>query len=106
MIMTCDPVDAHEAWRIGLANKVVPHDQLMPACLELAQKIRSMGPLAIRICKKQVNAASVAKMADLYPLEPELMEFMMASGQAEEGGRSFIEKRKPEFKIQQTNFKL
>jgi len=106
MIMTCDPVDGQEAWRIGLANKVVPHDQLMPACLELAQKIRTMGPLAIRICKKQVNAASVAKMADLYPLEPELMEFMMASGQAEEGGRSFIEKRKPEYKSQQTNFKL
>jgi enoyl-CoA hydratase len=106
MIMTCDPIDAQEAYRIGLANKVVPNGQLMPACLELAQKIRSKGPLAIRICKKQVNAASMSKMADLYPLEPELVEYIMASGQAEEGARSFIEKRAPEFKSQQQNFKL
>ena len=106
MIMTCDPVDAQEAWRIGLANKVVPHDQLMPSCLELAQKIRAKGPMAIRICKKQVNAASLAKMADLYPLEPELMEFVMACGQPEEGGRAYMEKRVPQFKNPQTNFKL
>jgi enoyl-CoA hydratase len=104
--MTCDPVDAQEAFRIGLANKVVPHDQLLPACLELAQKIRSKGPLAIRICKKQVNAASLSKMADLYPLEPELVEYVMFSGHAEEGARSFIEKRLPEFKSQQQNFNL
>jgi len=106
MIMTCDPIDAQEAWRIGLGNKVVPHDQLMPACLELAQKIRTKGPLAIRICKKQVNAASVAKMSDLYPLEPELVEYIMASGQGYEGALAFIEKRMPEFKNKQTNFVL
>jgi hypothetical protein len=45
-------------------------------------------------------------MADLYPLEPELVEYIMASGQAEEGARSFIEKRPPVFKSQQQNFKL
>lgn len=98
MIMTCDPIDAQEAHRIGLANTVVPHDQLMPACLQLVDKIRSKGPLAIRICKKQVNAATISRMADLYPLEPELVEYIMASGQATEGARSFIEKRPPEFK--------
>ncbi len=106
LIMTSDPIDAQESLRIGLANKVVPHEQLMPACLELTQKIRTKGPLAIRICKKQVNAASVARMADLYPLEPELVEYIMVSGQAEEGARSFIEKRIPVFKSQQPDFQL
>jgi enoyl-CoA hydratase/carnithine racemase len=106
MIMACDPVDAREAWRIGLANKVVPHEQLMPACLELVQKIRTKGPLSIRICKKQVNAASLAKMADLYPLEPELVEYIIFSGEGEEGARSFIERRAPEFKIKQPKFIL
>ncbi len=106
MIMTCDPVDAQEALRIGLANKVVAHEQLMPSCLELVQKIRAKGPMAIRICTKQVNAASLSKLADLYPLEPELMEFIMACGQPEEGGRAFMEKRTPQFKDPQTNFKL
>jgi len=104
LIMTGDPISAQEAYRIGLVNKVVPHDQLMKTCHELVQKIATKGPLAIRICKKQVNAASLAKMADLYPLEPELVEEVMISGQAEEGARAFIEKRKPEFKYQEPRF--
>jgi enoyl-CoA hydratase/carnithine racemase len=104
MIMTCDPIDAAEALRIGFVNKVVPHDRLMAACNELVQKISTKGPLAIRICKKQVNAASLARMADLYPLEPELVEKIMESGQAAEGARSFIEKRMPDFKSPDSKF--
>lgn len=97
MIMTGDPIDATEAYRIGLVNKVVPHDRLMTTCHELVRKLAAKGPLAIRISKKQVNAASLAKMADLYPLEPELVEGLMLTGQVEKGAQAFIEKRKPEF---------
>jgi enoyl-CoA hydratase/carnithine racemase len=104
MIMTCDPIDAAEALRIGFVNKVVPHDRLMAACNELVQKISTKGPLAIRICKKQVNAASLARMTDLYPLEPELVEKVMESGQAAEGARAFIEKRMPKYKSGNRNF--
>jgi enoyl-CoA hydratase/carnithine racemase len=106
MIMTCEPVEAQEALRIGLANRVVPHDSLMSASIELVRKIRSRGPLAIRICKKQINAASLARMSDLYPLEPELVEYIMLSGQAEEGARAFIEKRVPQFREPQIKFEL
>jgi enoyl-CoA hydratase/carnithine racemase len=98
LIMTCDPIGAQEAWRIGLVNKVVPDAKLMDACKELVAKLAGKGPLALRICKKQVNVASLARLSDLYPLEPEVVEAIMRSGQAEEGARAFIEKRPPVFK--------
>lgn len=106
LIMTCDPIDAREAWRIGLVNKVVPDIQLMESCGELVAKLATKGPLALRICKKQVNVASLAKLNDLYPLEPEIVEAIMRSGQAEEGARAFMEKRAPVFKDTAVNLSL
>jgi enoyl-CoA hydratase/carnithine racemase len=97
LIMTCDNIDAQEAWRIGLVNNVVPADQLMIACEGLVRKIASKGHLAIRMTKKMVNAASLAKMADLYPCEPELVERLMLSPEVKEGVEAFIEKRPPRF---------
>jgi enoyl-CoA hydratase/carnithine racemase len=106
MIMTCDPIDASEALRIGFVNKVVPHEKLMDACRELVGKISTKGPLAIRICKKQVNAASISRMADLYPLEPELVEMVINSGQAAEGASAFIEKRRPKYTTTGKDFSI
>lgn len=97
MIITGDSISATEAWRIGLVNKVVPPYELMTACDELVNKIASKGPTAVRIAKKQVNAASVAKMADLYLCEPELVERVMLSGEVDEGIQAFIDKRPPRF---------
>ncbi|GAH76593.1 unnamed protein product, partial [marine sediment metagenome] len=92
MIMTCDNISAHEALRIGLVNKVVPAEQLMSSCKELVEKIATKGPLAVRICKKIVNAASLSKMADLYPCEPELVERLMVSDEVNEGLQAFLER--------------
>jgi enoyl-CoA hydratase len=97
MIMTCDNLSAKEALRIGLVNKVVPAQELMSSCHELVQKISTKGPLAVRICKKIVNAASLSRMADLYPCEPELVERLHVSGDVEEGVQAFLEKRPPRF---------
>ncbi len=97
MIMTCDPIEAQEALRIGLANKVVPTDKLMDAVHEFIQKIASKGPLAIRMTKKLVNAATAASFGDLYICEPELVERLILSPEPMEGIQAFIEKRKPDF---------
>jgi len=97
MIMTCDPIDAHEAVRIGLANKVVPAEKLMNAVHELIDKIASKGPLAIRMTKKLVNAATAANFGDLYICESELVERLILSPEPMEGIKAFIEKRKPDF---------
>jgi enoyl-CoA hydratase/carnithine racemase len=98
LIMTGDPVNAEEAYRMGMINRVVPLGQLMSASYELAHKIMRRGPLALRICKKQVNAASVARMSDLYLFESELWERNQISPDLQEGIRAAIEKRPPEFK--------
>jgi len=95
LIMTCDNIDAQEAWRIGLVNKVVPDKDLMSTCHEMVEKMGSKGKLAIRITKKMVNAASLARMADLYPLEPELVERLIVSGEMDECITALIEKRPP-----------
>ena len=97
MIMTCDNLNAREALGIGLVNKVVPAEELMSSCHELVQKIATKGPLAVRICKKIVNAASLSRMADLYPCEPELVERLMISDEVAEGLQAFLEKRPPRF---------
>ncbi|MDD5205239.1 MAG: enoyl-CoA hydratase/isomerase family protein [Desulfobacterales bacterium] len=97
MIMTCDNFSAQEALSMGLINRVVPHDKLMSCSRDFVEKIGRRGPLAIRICKKIVNAASFSRMADLYTCEPELVERVMLSEDAKEGVGAFLEKRSPHF---------
>lgn len=97
MIMTCDMIDAEEAFRIGLVNKVVSPDKLMEATHDLASKIGSKAPLAIRIAKKIVNAAAAPNIGDLYSCEPELVERLYLSQDPAEGARAFQEKRQPRF---------
>ncbi|MBN1691736.1 MAG: enoyl-CoA hydratase/isomerase family protein [Dehalococcoidia bacterium] len=99
-IMTADPLGAEEALNIGMVNRVVPADQLIPASYELANKIMRRGPLAIRICKKQINAASVARMSDLHLFESELWERNQLSPDLQEGIMASIEKRPPAFKTE------
>jgi len=97
LIMTGDPVNAEEAYRIGMVNKVVPAGQLLPAAQELANKLLTRGPLGLRIAKKQVNAASVARMSDLYLFESELWERNQISPDMAEGFKAAIEKRPPRY---------
>jgi len=97
MIMTCENVTGKQAVSIGLAVQAVPNDKLMDAAWELVDKIASKGPLAIRLTKKLVNAYTAAGRGDLYVVEPELVGHLYVSGDPEEGGRAFREKRPPQF---------
>ena len=97
MIMTCENVTAEQALQIGLAVQVVPSDRLMDAAWELVDKIASKGPLAIRLTKKLVNAYTASGRGDLYVVEPELVGHLYVSGDPDEGGRAFGERRPPKF---------
>jgi enoyl-CoA hydratase/carnithine racemase len=54
-LLTGDRIDAQEAWRLGLANKVVPRAELMDATLELAQKVALVPPITAQVMKASIN---------------------------------------------------
>ena len=57
MLLTGDTVDAHEAARIGLVSRVVPHDQLMAECERIARKITNLSQMGVKMSKIAVNRA-------------------------------------------------
>lgn len=56
-LFTGDAIDAAEAWRLGLVNRVVPRDELADRTLELARRIAKVQPVTLRMAKEQINRA-------------------------------------------------
>ena len=98
LICTGDRIGATEAERIGLVNKVVPADQLMAAAEEMARKIMSRGPLAIRAAIEAVNRGSEMPIREGEFLEATLFGLLCASEDTKEGMKAFLEKRPANFK--------
>jgi enoyl-CoA hydratase len=98
LICTGDRVGAAEAERIGLVNKVVPADQLMAVAEEMARKIMSRGPLAIRAAIEAVNVGSEMSIREGEFLEATLFGLLCASDDTKEGMNAFLEKRPAQFK--------
>jgi enoyl-CoA hydratase len=98
LICTGDPVTAAEAERIGLVNKVVPAAELMAAATEMAQKIASRGPLAVRAAIEAVMVGSDMGFDEGQVLEATLFGLLASSDDMKEGMGAFLEKRKAEFK--------
>lgn len=95
LLMTGEPISAQRAYDVGLVNRVVPREQLMPAALELAEKICRNGPLAVRTAKEIVVRGFALEPP--FVLEKVIGERVFASQDAKEGPRAFAEKRKPDF---------
>lgn len=98
MILMAQTIDAAEAYRLGLVNKVVPLPELMPAAREWAQALCERGPLAVRAAKEAVIRGLTMPMADGLRLEAFLSGTLRGTEDAVEGPKAFAEKRKPEFK--------
>jgi enoyl-CoA hydratase len=98
MILTGDSIDAQEALRIGLVNKVVPASDLLPSSFAVAQKISSKGQIAIRLALKAVNMTRETNLTDGQELEASLFGVCCGSEDFKEGTTAFLEKRKPAFK--------
>jgi enoyl-CoA hydratase len=95
LIFTADMVDAQTALSIGLVNRVVPVEQLMDACMEMAKKIASKGPKAVKLAKKVINEGVEEKLEKGSEYESQEFGECFASGEAKEGMSAFLEKRKP-----------
>jgi len=98
LICTGDRIPAAEAERIGLVNKVVPADQLMAVAEEMARKIMSRGPLAIRAAIEAVMHGSEMPFEEGQFLEATLFGLLCASEDTKEGMNAFLEKRPAQFK--------
>jgi len=90
-------IDAEEACRIGLVNRVVEQDVLMDECRKLAKSIAAKGVEAVRFCKEAVNNGFEMDLKRACEYEVDLFALCFASEDQQEGMTAFLEKRRPEF---------
>ena len=98
MILTGEPIDAREALRIGLLNRVVPAAELLPAAEALARTILTGGPVALRYALQAVHEGLQTTLNEGLSMEAALFGLCCATEDMREGTRAFVEKRKPAFK--------
>ena len=98
LILTGDMIDAQEAYRIGLINKVVPAAELMDEARALGKKLAAKPPLALRAAKDAVDYGADMSLAAALEFENRLFAILSGSADAAEGVAAFLEKRKPKWK--------
>lgn len=98
LIFTGDMIDAEEAERIGLVNKVVPANELDSAVRGIAEKIAAKSPVAIRLAKAAINRGLRTNLETGLAYEKELYAMSQATEDKTEGIAAFLEKRKPVFR--------
>jgi enoyl-CoA hydratase len=98
LMLTAEMIDAQEAHRIGLANRVVPQEQLMDEVRKLMGTILRNGPVALGLAIECATRGMEMSVDDGLALESNLFGLLAATGDMREGMNAFLEKRKAEFK--------
>lgn len=96
MWFMCRQYSAQEAERMGLVNCVVPFDKLEDTCVEWAETMMERSPLALRMIKAGLNA-ELDGQAGIQELAGDATMLYYFLDEAQEGGKAFLEKRKPDF---------
>jgi enoyl-CoA hydratase len=97
LLLTGQMIDAQEAWRIGLVNRVVPGDRLLPESEQLLRTILENGPLAVRACLEAVDAGLGMSLDEALLFEANYFGLLSGTADMREGTRAFLEKRKAAF---------
>jgi 2-(1,2-epoxy-1,2-dihydrophenyl)acetyl-CoA isomerase len=98
LIFTADIIDAQEALRIGLVNRLVPHDELPAATGELAARIAKNAPIPIAFAKRGLQNFPKWDLAQALDYESYVLSVTLKSQDIIEGFSAFLEKREPAFK--------
>jgi enoyl-CoA hydratase len=97
LLLTAKLIEAADAARIGLVNRVLPAEQLMPWALETAQTIATNSPTAVQAVKQQISSTIADHARSREALEQELGDRVRRSDHFQEGVRAFLEKRNPNY---------
>lgn len=99
LLLTGAMIDATEAWRIGLVNRVVPDDRLAAESEALLRQILANGPRAVRACLALVDRAFDVPLDDALAHEATHFGLLSASPEMREGTAAFLGRRAPEFRV-------
>ena len=97
LIFTCDRIDAVEAYRLGLANHVVPQGELIEFCKAMARKIFSKGGYGIALAKQAIDVGTQTDLDSGLQLEANLFGLAFSTADKHEGMTAFLEKREARF---------
>src|SRR6266704_2669023 len=97
ILLTGEPVDAQEAHRIGLVNKVVPKEKLLAEAEALLRRMLANGPVALRFSLEAVTAGLEMPLAEAQSFEATLFGLICTTEDMKEGTKAFLEKRPPKF---------
>lgn len=97
ILLTGDPLDAEEALRIGLINRVVASEETEDVAEQIANRICRNGPVAVRAIKRSVLETSGLALPDAFAVESRLARSVFETADAVEGPLAFAEKRVPRF---------
>jgi 2-(1,2-epoxy-1,2-dihydrophenyl)acetyl-CoA isomerase len=98
LIFTGAMITAQQAERIGLVNRVVPHDDLMPTVMDLALTMANNSPKVLRLAKESIYRSLTSDLETAFARETDVQTECFYSEDFLEGLKAFTEKRKPEFK--------
>lgn len=97
LIFTGDVIDAQEAYRIGLVNKVTTVEEVMNTAKAMAQKIMSRAEVAVNLAKTAVNKGTNMDLESSIAYEAEVFGLCFSTQDQKEGMKAFLEKRKADF---------
>jgi len=97
LLLTGDMIDAHEAYRIGLVNRVLAADELIPEAEKLLRRILGNGPIAVRLCLEAVETGLDLSVDESSLLEANHFGLIASTKDMREGMAAFLEKRSAAF---------
>lgn len=97
IVLAAEKITAERALAMGLLNRVVEPHELMPTALEYCEMIAQGAPLALALAKEAIVRSNGRPLADAFRIEQECGKAVMATEDAREGPRAFMEKRAPVF---------